>query len=100
MNRNYFFKTELNRDTLFYNVTTDLDNLYPNASVVLANSINSRERKRNADLIVEITNAINDGLLKLHLIGIFHQSEIGFGDNCITLMKGVLSVQKKLSLAK
>lgn len=40
----------------------------------------------------EITNAIDNGLLKLHLTGIFHQSEVSFGVNCITLLKGGLSI--------
>ena len=90
----FFFKVELKRDTLLYHVTSDLDNLYPNASVVIANCINSRKRSycRRANRRKEITNAIDDGLSKLHLTGIFHQSEVCFGVNCITLLKGGLSI--------
>ena len=96
MTNPFFFKAELNRKTLLYNVTTDLDKLYPNASVVIANCINSKERShhRNDDLqeLTEITCAIDDGLWELYLTGIFHQSEVCFGVNCITLLKGGLSI--------
>lgn len=94
MTKSFDFKAELNASTHFYEVTTSLDSIYPNASVILANCINSRERSyhRSTDLRTEITNAIDDGLLRLHLIGIFHQSEVSFGVNCITLLKGGLSI--------
>ena len=94
MKKELFIKAELNRDTLLYNVTTGLDDLYPNASVVIKNCINSRERSYHniTNQRTEITNAIDDGLRKLHRIGIFQQSEICYGDNCITLLNGGLSI--------
>lgn len=96
MKKEFNLKVELNSSTHFYEVKTDLDKITPNASTIIANCINSRKRSyhRNDDIkiLTEITNAIDDGLLKLHLTGIFHQSEICFGVNCITLLKGGLSI--------
>lgn len=92
MTRHFDFKTELNASTHFYEVTTSLDSVYPNASIVLANCINSRERSfcQNSNQLKEIEVAIYVGLHKLGICGMFHQGPDieEDGNGIITLLKG------------
>lgn len=92
MTKSFDFKAELNASTHFYEVTTSLDSIYPNASVILANCINSRERSYNpnSNKIKEIEVAINNGLYKLGINGVFHRGRYEPKDGIIkTLIGGV-----------
>lgn len=94
MTNQFFFKVDLNRDTLFYNVTTDLDTIYPNASVVIANCINCRERSYNpnSDKLKEIEVAINNGLYKIGINGTFHRGRYEPEDGIIKKLIGGIGI--------
>ena len=92
MTKEFSIEVELNSSTHFYEVKTDLDKLNLNASTIIANCINCRERSYNpnSNKIKEIEVAINNGLYKLGINGVFHRGRYEPKDGIIkTLIGGV-----------
>lgn len=94
MTKEYLIEVKLNSSTHFYEVKTDLDKLNPNASTIIANCINCRERSYNpnSDKFREIAVAIYNGLYKLEINGIFHCCPDGPEDGIIKRLIGGIGI--------
>lgn len=94
MRKEFLIEVKLNSSTHFYEVKTDLDKLNPNASTIVANCINCRERSYNpnSDKLKEIEVAIYNGLYKLGINGIFHCCPCGQEDGIIKRLIGGIGI--------
>lgn len=94
MKKEFYLKVELNSSTHFYEVKTDLDKINPNASTIIANCINCRERSYNpnSDKLKEIEVAISNGLYKLRINGTFHRGRYEPEDGIIKKLIGGIGI--------
>ena len=94
MTKEFSIEVELNSLTHFYEVKTELDQLDQNASTIIANCVNCRERSYNphSDKFREIEVAINNGLYKLGINGVFHRGRYEREDGIIKKLIGGISI--------